>query len=192
MTAKELKAKQRKQGIDARKSLSAELAKEYNKLICQKLLSSDVYKNSRTILSYQAFGGEVELTLFNQTAGKDGKRIAFPISEPNGVLIAAIPPGDSSWEVGKYGIRVPIKEKSLLITPEEIDLVIVPCTAFSAEKLMRIGMGAGYYDRFLPQCSNAASVAVAFEAQRAEDLWVDSWDAALDGVVTEVGWYGKI
>ena len=189
MTSKDLKTNQRKQGISARKSIPTELANEYNKLISERLLSLDVYKKARTILSYQSFGGEVDLSLFNQSAKIDAKNVAFPISEQGGILIAAIPLGESSWEVGKFGIRAPIKEKSQLITPEKIDLVIVPCTAFSAVKLMRVGMGAGYYDRFLPRCTRAKSIAVAFEAQRIDDIWTDSWDVPLDGIVTEVGEY---
>ena len=191
MTPKEIKANQRKQGVNARKSIPIELAKEYNDIICKKLLSLDVYKKACTILSYQAFGGEVDLSFFNQYAESDAKKVAFPISEPEGVLIAAIPLEESSWEVGKFGIRAPIKEASQLVRPEEIDLVIVPCTAFSAVKLMRIGMGAGYYDRFLPQCSRAMSIAVAFETQRIDEIWTDSWDVPLDWIVTEAGSYER-
>lgn len=192
MIAKELKAKQRNQGISARESIPTELSDIYNRSINEKLLSLDAYKKASCILSYQSFGGEVNLTLFNQGAERDGKRLAFPISEPGGVLTAAIPLSENSWELGKFGIRTPIKDKSQLIAPEEIDLIIVPCTAFSAQKLMRIGMGAGYYDRFLPRCSKATSVAVAFEVQRIDDIWTDSWDVPLDGVITEIGSYGNV
>jgi len=192
MTPKELKANQRKQGVNARKSIPTKLANNHNKSICDKLLSLDAYKRARTILSYQSFGGEVDLALFNQSAERDGKEVAFPISEQGGILVPAIALGESRWEVGKFGIRAPIKEKSQLITPAEIDLVIVPCTAFSATKLMRVGMGAGYYDRFLPLCDKALAIAVAFEVQRIDDVCTDAWDVPLDGIVTEVGEYGRL
>jgi len=192
MTSKQLKSKQRKQGIAARKSIPAELANSYNQSISGKLLSLEVYKKACTILSYQSFGGEVDLTLFNQSAARDGKKVAFPISESGMILIAAIPLGENSWELGKFGIRAPVKEESQLLAPEEIDLVLVPCTAFSTQKLMRIGMGAGYYDRFLPKCQNAKSIAVAFEAQKIDDIWTDSWDVPLDGIVTESGIWGSL
>lgn len=45
-----------------------------------------------------------------------------------------------------------VREKSELVLPEKIDLVICPCTVFDEEG-SRMGMGAGYYDRFLPLCS---------------------------------------
>lgn len=190
MTGKEQKAQQRRLGIAARKGLSAELSVKCSNAISEKLIALDVYKSAQTIISYQAFGGEVDLTFFHQKAEADAKRVAFPITGENGSIIAAIPQGDSAWEVGKYGIRTPIAGRSLIICPTEIDLVIVPCTVFSSTKLMRIGMGAGYYDRFLPRCSRAMSVAVAFEAQKLDDIWVDSWDVALDWIVTERAVYG--
>lgn len=192
MTGKEQKTQQRKLGIAARKGLSSELSVKYSNLISEKLLTLDAYKSAYTIISYQPFGGEVDLTLFHQKAEVGAKRIAFPITGENESIIAAIPQGDNAWEVGKYGIRTPITDKSLIIEPTEIDLVIVPCTVFSSSKLMRIGMGAGYYDRFLPRCNRAMSVAVAFEAQKMDDMWVDSWDASLDGIVTERAVYGNV
>ena len=38
---------------------------------------------------------------------------------------------------------------------DQLDLVLVPCTAFDAG-CYRVGMGKGYYDRYLPYCTRAA------------------------------------
>ena len=46
-------------------------------------------------------------------------------------------------------------------------------------------MGAGYYDRYLPKCVNAAVFAAAFEAQKLEKVYTEEYDRAMDGVVTE-------
>ena len=48
-------------------------------------------------------------------------------------------------------------------------------------------MGRGYYDRFLPQCLNAAKVLVAFEAQRLERVFTEGRDIPMDAAVTEAG-----
>ena len=66
----------------------------------------------------------------------------------NFTLTAAVP-GPDGWEVGAYGIRTPVLERAALIRPEALDLVLVPCTAFDAV-CRRVGMGKGYYDRYLP------------------------------------------
>ena len=67
---------------------------------------------------------------------------------------------------------------------DQLDLVLVPCTAFDAA-CRRVGMGKGYYDRYLPRCRNAVALGVAFEAQRVPEAAADEQDWRLDGFVTE-------
>ena len=62
--------------------------------------------------------------------------------------------------------------------------MLVPCTAFDAA-CRRVGMGKGYYDRYLPRCRNAVALGVAFEAQRVPEAAADGRDRQLDGFVTE-------
>ena len=178
---------QRKHGIHMRKSLpEAEL---YSRHICDRLLSSPHYKRAKVILTYSPFNGEADVSFFNSRAQSDGKTLAYPICESDGIMVAAIPESDSAWETGKYGIKTPIRKSARILNPEEIDLVIVPCTAFAPESRMRLGMGAGYYDRYLPKCKNAQSVAVAYEVQKTSDLVAGEWDIPLDAVLTETTWY---
>jgi 5-formyltetrahydrofolate cyclo-ligase len=73
---------------------------------------------------------------------------------------------------------------SELVAPEEIDLVLVPCVAFDKNR-NRLGHGAGYYDRYLPLCTRAKCIAVAFEAQRLPRVVTDAHDRRMDAVVTE-------
>ena len=102
-------------------------------------------------------------------------------------LTAAVP-GPDGWEMGQYGIRTPILSRSEILLPEALDLVLVPCTAFDAD-CFRVGMGKGYYDRYLPRCKNAVKIGIAFEAQRVEHAAVDEHDQRLDAYVTERGIY---
>ena len=181
------KKEQRKQGIKARKSLV--MAEEYSKKICDSLLNSQFYQNADTIFSYVPFNGEVDISYFNQCATDDGKTVAYPICGSDGSMVAAVPDSETAWECGKYGIMTPILDVSHILEPNEIDVVIVPCTAFDPESRIRIGMGAGYYDRYLPKCKTAKSIAVAFEVQKIEGLCIDEWDYPLDAIVTELFWY---
>ena len=56
----------------------------------------------------------------------------------------------------------------------------------------RVGMGAGYYDRFLgtlPENMRPLSVGLAHEVQRVADpIERKRWDIPLDAVATEAGW----
>ncbi|MDF2655329.1 MAG: 5,10-methenyltetrahydrofolate synthetase [Bacillota bacterium] len=186
---REQKNMQRQEAITARKALDLEIRKKYSKTITEKLIAESVFEKAGTILSYQAFGEEANPNEINAYAVSAGKRVAYPLCYAKGIMVAAIPEGEDAWEEGRYGIKTPVESKSLILDPLEIDLVVVPCVAFEGKTKMRIGWGAGYYDRYLPQCKNAATIAIAFEAQHIENLFFDPWDVPLDHVITEARRY---
>ena len=66
--------------------------------------------------------------------------------------------------------------------------VSCPGTAFD-DRGTRLGMGAGYYDRFLPQCSHAVVAMAAFEVQHFPSLPSSPRDIPLDLAVTEENLY---
>ena len=62
--------------------------------------------------------------------------------------------------------------------------MVCPGTAFD-DTGARLGMGGGYYDRFLPKCVNAVFLMAAFEVQRAVSLPCSPLDVPMDLIVTE-------
>ena len=136
---------------------------------------------------YAAFGGEANLTAVAAEATRQGKTVAYPVCGEGFSLTAAVP-GADGWAVGQYGICAPVPERSTLLQPEQLDLVLVPCTAFDAD-CYRVGMGKGYYDRYLPRCTQAVKIGVALEVQRVPRAAVDDHDQRLDAFVTERGIY---
>ena len=191
MDLKSLKKDLRKNRIQAREALSEaeRIAKSYD--ICKNIVNSPEYAAAETIFVYKWVRGEVRLDDLEAAAGRDGKRLVYPVCISRTEMIAVEPgKGEGAWkESGSFGIREPDPEKGKVIIPAEIDLVICPCSSFDEEG-RRLGMGGGYYDRFLPKCRNAAVVGAAFEAQRAESVPCDLLDRRMDGVITEEGIYG--
>ena len=183
MDIAEEKQAQRTSGKAARWALSPEQRGAANAALCARLWQLDAVQNAQTILLYAAFGGEAGLAGFAAEAARRGKVLAYPVCGENCSLTAAVP-GPDGWETGLYGIRTPVLERSVLLEPEQLDLVLVPCTAFDAV-CRRVGMGKGYYDRYLPRCRNAVALGVAFEAQRVPEAAADEQDRQLDGFVTE-------
>ncbi len=71
-----------------------------------------------------------------------------------------------------------------------LTLLLVPLVAFD-DRGGRLGMGGGFYDRFLstvPAMLRPRIVGLAHEVQRsATPLPADRWDVPLDAVITEAG-----
>lgn len=177
----------RKSGIAARDALAPEERVRFSKSIVRRILESEEFQSAETILIYRAVRGEVRLETLEEAAGE--KRLLYPLCISKTEMIALYPgKGESSWKKGAFGIPEPVRELSLEIPPEEIDLVICPCTVFD-EACGRMGMGAGYYDRYLKKCVNAHVVSVAFEAQKADHIEMQPWDQPMEKVFTEAAVY---
>ena len=168
----------RREKIQAREALSMEERRNFSTAIVQRLAQLPEYQAAETVMLYRAVKGEV------LREGLSGKRFVWPLCVGAGEMIALLPEGESAWQQGCYGIPEPVRERSREIKPEEIDLVICPCTVFDL-RCCRMGMGKGFYDRFLPQCKKATFLAAAFEVQKVEALSAAPWDVPMDAVVTE-------
>lgn len=187
----------RKSKIAARDALSPEERVRLSKSMVSRILSSDVFRDAKTVLIYRATRGEARLEALEEAVQKAAeagdsfmaeKRLLFPLCITNEDMIALLPDGPDAWQEGYYGIWEPIREKSLEVAPEEIDLVICPCTVFD-EKCGRMGMGAGFYDRYLEKCVNARVVSVAFEVQKADSIPMAPWDKPMEMTFTDAAVY---
>lgn len=174
----------RREKIQAREALLPEERREFSAAIVQRLALLPEFQAAETVMIYRAVKGEVSLE------GLSGKRFVWPLCIGEGEMIALLPEDESAWKKGYCGIPEPARQRSREIAPEEIDLVICPCTVFDPA-CRRMGMGKGFYDRFLPQCNKAHFVAVAFEVQKAALLSANPWDVPMDAVITEKAIYGR-
>lgn len=188
MTISEQKQAQRRTGIAARRALAPAQREAANTALCKTIAALDCFQRAKHILFYAAFGGEADLSALAETAQKLGKSVAYPVCGEGFSLTAAVPAPDG-WEVGAYGIRTPVLARSQVLAPDQLDLILVPCTAFDAA-CRRVGMGKGYYDRYLPRCARAVKLGIAFEVQRVPRAAADAHDQRLDAFVTEEHIYG--
>ena len=182
----------RKEKIKAREALTPQERAEKSRSICAHILQTPEWKRAKTVMIYKFVKGEVQLTGLeeaNEALPKaERKTLLYPLCiEDRGML--AIAPGSTdlnsaAWKKGAFGIPEPVPEQGRIVAPEDIDLVVSPCSSFD-ETFMRLGMGGGYYDRYLPKCTKADVMLVAFECQRAEKIPAEDWDVPVPCIVTE-------
>ena len=177
----------RKALIRARNGLTPDERAEKSARAVELLVQSEAFRAARTVMIYDHVGGELSLDSLLTHPAAAGKRFCYPLCVSRTEMIAMIP---GAWKPGAYGIREPVRELSEEIPPEELDLVVCPGTGFDPA-CNRMGMGGGYYDRYLPRCVNARIVLVAFEAQKVPALPVDPWDRPVEQVFTEAAVYQK-
>lgn len=181
---KEKKTAQRKYCMNSRRMLTPEERAEFSAELSHNLMKLPEVQNATHIFSYMAMQDEVDLSVFHDWAEQNGKVLSYPISMQNGHMEAYTLGEEPVWNYGKYGIREPNPEFSILRAPEDFDVILVPCVGFD-EDGGRIGHGAGYYDRYIDRAPDACRVCIAFEAQRLDKVVEEDTDMPMDYVVTE-------
>ena len=184
----EIKANIRKEKLEMRRAMDKAVAEELSHKICNKIVASAEFKKAKIIFIYNHINNEVNLALLAKYAYREGKRVTYPLCFSYGEMKAFEPAGADAFVDGAFGIKEPDETNSKLIEPEEIDLVICPLTAFD-ENGGRIGMGGGYYDKYLPRCVNAFVAAAAYEFQKTDRALFECTDIAVDAVFTEKNEY---
>lgn len=78
--------------------------------------------------------------------------------------------------------------KTAQIPNSQFDVIIVPLLAFD-ERRSRLGLGGGWYDRFLSTQPHAVTIGLAHEVQKVSQVAVEPHDVALTHIVTEQSTY---
>ena len=173
---------------EKRRQLAPDERAEMNGAICRRLESWLRDSGSRIILSYVSDDGEPDLGEMHRWAAQNGVTVAYPLIYGAGLMCACVPE-NGAWVTGQFGIPAPDGSRSRCVSPQVLDAVIAPCVAFDENK-MRLGRGGGFYDRYLPLCTHAVSIAAAYDFQRVASIPEQGkWDRAVAAAVTDRAWY---
>ena len=141
------------------------------------------YQAARRVLSYLAFGSEIDLWDLHEEGGKTFYVTRTARAQGSDLTIHRLGAG---LEPHPYGYLQPPADAEP-VSPHIIDLVLVPGLCFDMQGT-RLGYGKGYYDRLLPSLQpEVVRVGVTAEALVVPTLPSDSFDVTMTHLVTELG-----
>jgi 5-formyltetrahydrofolate cyclo-ligase len=143
-----------------------------------------LFQPGLTVAAYIPVGSEADPTKLLAQATTMGCITALPH-----VTSRAAPMQFLRWSVGEiledgpFGLKQPVANAE----PCAPNVILVPLVAFDS-RLMRLGQGAGHYDRALSLLGNAFTVGIAWSVQQSPALPSDPWDIPLNAILTEKSW----
>ncbi len=157
----------------------------------QNILALKEFRDARCVAAYVSVPFEVRTDALMLECLKTGKTLVLPraIWSERRMEMIGVGDIDTALVPGPKGIMEPVGQE--IISPEKIDIVIVPGRAFD-RSCNRVGQGGGFYDAFLaelrPDCVRCAP---AFDVQILDSVPVHDHDLPVDMVVTERDVYRK-
>lgn len=139
-------------------------------------------QDAETLFLYLSVGHEVDTRKLIDTLIHAGKRVALPVSLPDGEMYFALYSPDAMQD----GTVVPIPEpdaSAQRVEPKDGDVILVPGLSYDREGY-RLGQGGGYYDRFLGS-HRLVSIGLARDALLMEQVPREAHDKGVTCLVTE-------
>lgn len=176
----------RREALRRRRSIPEGLRQEKSRLIAERLLSDERLLSAGTALGFFSMRDEVAMEKILRRLLELGKRVALPLVTGPGQMEAVWLKSFDDLTPGDFNIPTVRESAREIIPPAELDCVIVPAVAFSEEGY-RLGMGGGFYDRYLARVGNASRLAAVFDCQifPGEDFPREEHDQQVDAVFTE-------
>lgn len=141
----------------------------------------------RRLMIYAPIQSEMDPMPLGRYAAERGWEIYLPRMRGKFELEAVKTDLEADLEPGRYGILEPPGHLPA-VDPAELEVVIVPGLAFDVRG-HRLGYGAGYYDRFLPQAKNALWIGFTFDELLVPELPAEPHDQRLHAVLTDRRWH---
>ena len=167
-----------------RKSLTEIEREKFSDVIMGKFLAQEIYQRAEIVMAYVSMPEEVQLKKIFVDALNRKKILAIPLITGKGEMQPVIVPDFNALEVGAFGIYTVREGLRKFVDAEKINCVIVPGAAFDVNK-NRLGLGGGYYDKFLPRAVAAKKIALAYDFQIVDTLPTEPHDSPVDMIITE-------
>lgn len=176
----------RKEVLSRRRCQSEEEIKRKSLKIKERLFSLPLFEKSKVIMFYVSFGSEVRTEDAIKETINRSKRVVVPktLLKEKRLLLSELRDYEKELERGTFNILEPKEECLREVSPQRLDLIIVPGVVFD-EKGYRIGYGGGFYDRFLLEVDKIISIGLAFELQVVGEIPRQEHDLKVNLIITE-------
>jgi len=154
--------------------------------VCDLAMGLPEMAAARTVMAFLTMAGEIDTAPLIRGCLRESRRVYAPQSLKRTKRM--IPLRLRSLEElrpGAYGILEPVGDEAC--RPEDIDLILVPALGFDRQGV-RLGKGAGYYDRFMASPGfHATRVGIGFRCQLLAAVPREEHDLPVEIVVTADG-----
>ena len=150
-----------------------------------------MFRAGKRIALYLPFDGETDTSGLIAAARRRGARVFVPVIVDRRRGRIRFYPWGGGTRRGAFGIRIPSR-LSRPMPPRWLNLIVIPLVGVDGAG-RRLGMGGGFYDRALEfrrhrrLWAGPHLVGLAFDCQRTDSSFAESWDVRLDSLATESG-----
>jgi len=177
----------RDQVLTARKRMPLSLVGERARLVADHLLATPEVRRAATVAAYVSVSSEPGTGPLLDALTGAGKRVILPIVQPDKDLDWAVYAGPEALHSARFGLLEPDGPPLGLDAIRTADAVLVPGVAVGRDG-MRLGRGAGCYDRVLERVTPGTFVCLLLNSEEVLDsVPAEDHDRRVGAVVTEDG-----
>jgi len=180
--------RQKRQNLD---TLAQQTAAEN---LLTQLLTVEPFLRSEKVAMYLANDGEIAPSEVQLWMYNNGKIPFLPMvrqSSGRNSLLFAEAKKNAIYSENHFGISEPVVDDEELMSPDALDMVLLPLVGFD-QNGNRIGMGGGFYDTTFEHLKDSGDsqrkpmlIGLAHECQKVAQITAESWDIPLNIVVTD-------
>lgn len=172
----------RKELLAKRKQLAVSEIHARSERIANELITSGMFENVRTVLSYMPLGNEVRTEKIHEYLWDKGISVYLPYTDENYNILPCRYRKDAVLAEERFQVAVPAEKE---FATEDMDVVLLPAVGID-QNGNRIGFGKGCYDRYLKR-KNATTVALLYRFHVLEVVPASEYDVPIQKILTEEG-----
>lgn len=165
----------------------------------RQVIQHPLFRKAKHIALYLPSDGEIDPKFLLKTAQKQKKKVYLPVLQhwPKSTMAFQRIHKKTKWTFNCFKIREPKQNRRQQVRPFRLDLILMPLVGFD-QFGGRLGMGGGFYDRYLaylPQRKHwkkPTLIGLAHHCQQVDKLDLKSWDIPVTATVTDKNWFTKI